>query len=259
MLIAAQLYTVRDHLRDPHRLGEVLRHLRRIGYGAVEVAGLGPGLEVELTKQLEATGLTACAAHVSLDQLATDPDAIASRCNEWGCEYAVIPSVSSEFHSAAGYRRLAALATELAAALRPHGIGLAYHNHAFELETMDGTNGLEVLYQSASPDDLKAELDTYWLRYAGVDPAKWIRRLAGRVPLVHLKDMSMTGETIVQTEIGQGELDWPDILGACRDAHTDWLIVEQDDCAGDPLESLDISYRNLARLLSGQDGGGPKI
>jgi sugar phosphate isomerase/epimerase len=49
-------------------------------------------------------------------------------------------------------------------------------------------------------------------------------------------------------EIGEGNLDWPEILEACVEAGTEWYIVEQDTCQRDPFESLAISYRNLREM-----------
>jgi sugar phosphate isomerase/epimerase len=69
------------------------------------------------------------------------------------------------------------------------------------------------------------------------------------VPLVHLKDVSIDRGRPVDAEVGEGNLDWLDILSACRDAGTGWLVVEQDEPRRDPLESVAISYTNLTRLL----------
>jgi len=227
--IAAQLWTVRQLLREPGSLGAVLSRIRKIGYEGVELLG-----------EFEASaGLVACAAHVSLTEIVADLDAVAARCISWGCKYVVVPSLPAEYHSPEGFRRFAAEAAEIADALRPRGLELAYHNHDFELPI-----GLDLIFAGG----LKAELDTYWLKRGGDDPVAWIQRLSGRVPLVHLKDMSAEGG---QTEVGLGVLDWPAILAACRDSGTEWLVVEQDETDGDPLKSLEISYRNLTGLLAG--------
>ena len=61
--------------------------------------------------------------------------------------------------------------------------------------------------------------------------------------------MTVVEGRAVQTEVGNGNLDWPEILSACREAGAEWLIVEQDETERDSLESLAISYRNLAELL----------
>ena len=248
MKIAAQLYTVRDRLHDREQLAAVLGRLREIGYGAVEVAGLDVGAE-PFDELLAETGLVACAAHEPLEGLQRDLDAVASRCARWGCQYLVVPSLPPEYHSEAGFKRFAAESQGIAAGLRAHKLALAYHNHAFELERFGSRTGLDLLFAATPPGTLHAELDTYWLQFAGANPAGWITSLTGRVPLVHLKDMGMVDGHQVQAEVGEGNLDWPAVLAACTDAQTEWLVVEQDQCAGDPLDSLAISYRNLTRLL----------
>ena len=248
-MIAAQLYTVRDRLHDRRQLVEVLGRLREIGYEGVEVASLGPDAADHFSEELTRAGLKACAAHESLERLTADLSAVAGRCRAWGCKYVVIPSVPQPYHSAAGFRRFAQEAAEIARQLSTHGLGLAYHNHNFELERWDGKTGLEILFESAPGDTLRAELDTYWLQAAGASPATWLRKLKGRVPLVHLKDMTVVEGRAVQTEVGNGNLDWPEILSACREAGAEWLIVEQEQTERDSLESLAISYRNLADLL----------
>ncbi len=98
---------------------------------------------------------------------------MAGRCRAWGCRYVVVPSVPQQYHSAAGFRRFAQEAAEIGRQLSTHG--LAYHNHNFELERRDGKTGLEILFESAPGDTLRAELDTYWLQAAGARPATWLR------------------------------------------------------------------------------------
>jgi sugar phosphate isomerase/epimerase len=85
------------------------------------------------------------------------------------------------------------------------------------------------------------------LQAAGANPATWLRKLKGRVPLMHLKDMTIVDGRAVQTEVGNGNLDWAEIPPC--EAGTEWLIVEQDETERDSLESLAISFRNRAELL----------
>jgi sugar phosphate isomerase/epimerase len=249
-MIAAQLYTVRDQLQAPSRVGGVLGRLREIGYRAVEVAGLGRDVTGRFGQELARADLTACAAHAPLERLTGDLAAVAAQCQEWGCRYVVVPSMPNKYRSAAGLKRFAREADDIARDLQPFGLKLAYHNHSFELERWDGQTGLEALFAAAPALTLQAELDTYWLQYGGANPAEWILRLTQRVPLVHLKDVAVVGGKTVMAEVGEGNLDWARILEACRTAGTDWLVVEQDECRRDPMESLEISFSNLTRLMT---------
>ena len=249
-MIAVQLYTLRDQLQDPDGLSGVLGRLREIGYRTVEVAGLGPRTLDRFGQELVRANLVACATHVSLARLTQDFDETVAQCREWGSEYAVVPSLPDEYRSEAGYRRFAAEAVELASRLRASGLQLVYHNHSHELERYGEHTGLEMLLAATPADALHAEMDTYWLQYGGANPSAWIRRFKGRVPLVHLKDMAVDRGQPVQVEVGEGNLDWTEILSACRDAGTRWLVVEQDESRRDPMQSVAMSYDYLAKLTA---------
>ena len=110
---------------------------------------------------------------------------------------------------------------------RPPLIDLAYHHHHFEFQKIDGQYALDVLWQNTDPQFLKAELDTFWIRYAGEDPARYIARLGPRATHLHLKDL-LPGPPVRFGEIGCGVLDFPGILRAAGEAGVRWGIVEQD-------------------------------
>jgi len=101
-------------------------------------------------------------------------------------------------------------------------------------------------------DEPQAVIDEHQLwgcKHAAIgDSAVWIRKLKGRAQIVHLKDMAMRGSTQLFAEVGEGNLNWPAILDACKEAGVEWYIIEQDTCQRDPFESLGISLRNLKAM-----------
>ena len=86
------------------------------------------------------------------------------------------------------------------------------------------------------------------MQHGGADPAAWVRKVAGRMPVVHLKDMVILEGKQIMAEIGEGNLNWPAILGACKETKVEWYAVEQDVCQRNPFESLKISYDNLKAM-----------
>ncbi|MBW7460304.1 sugar phosphate isomerase/epimerase, partial [Paenibacillus sepulcri] len=123
---------------------------------------------------------------------------------------------------------------------------LIYHNHKFEFEKFEGKPGLEWLLDASDAAHVGFELDTYWVQAGGADPVKWVRKVEGRMKVVHLKDMAIVDDTQVFAEIGEGNMDWPAVIEACRETGVEWYVVEQDKCPGDPFESLAVSYRTLS-------------
>jgi sugar phosphate isomerase/epimerase len=247
-VLAAQLYTLRDSLKTPDDIARTLPKVAALGYRAVQLSALGPIDTRELKQILDSVDLTACATHVGFERLRDDLDAVVEEHRILGCQYAAIGGLPQQYRSADGYHRFAREASEVARRMKERGLTFGYHNHSFELEKFDGKTGLEILYSESDPEAFTAEIDTYWIQHGGGDPAWWIRRVAGRGPLVHLKDMVMRGREQLMAEVGEGNLNWPAILQACREAGVEWYIVEQDTCQRDPLESLGISLRNLQAM-----------
>ncbi|MBC7315494.1 MAG: sugar phosphate isomerase/epimerase, partial [Chloroflexi bacterium] len=97
------------------------------------------------------------------------------------------------------------------------------------------------------PALVQFEIDCYWAHYAGVDPAGLIQSLAGRFPLIHLKDMIGEGESRTFAEVGEGIIDWQPVFAASEAQGAQWYVVEQDRCARPSLESAALSLANLRR------------
>jgi sugar phosphate isomerase/epimerase len=250
-MIAVELYTLREHLRDADAIAAGLRRVREIGYDGVELAGLGPIEPERLAELLRENSLTPCSAHVPWERIRDQTDAVAEDCRTWDCTHVAVPFLGAVYRNADGYAQFAADASAAGRRLRDAGIRLSYHNHAFEMQRYNGESGLEIIYRASDPELLGSQLDTYWVQYGGGSPSAWIRRLTGRAPTVHVKDMDVSEGEPVMAEVGEGNLDWLDVLAACRESGVEWLVVEQDVCRRDPFESLAISRRNLTALGAG--------
>ncbi len=248
--IAAQLYTVRQFTQTPAEYAIALKRVREAGYEAVQLSGAGPIDPKELRRILDGEGLTVCATHTGFEQMRDNLEAVMEEHNILGCKNLAIGGLPGSYRTdgAAGYKRFALEASEVARRAAAHGFTWSYHNHSFELEKFDGRTALSILYEESDPKYFLGEIDTYWIQHGGGDPAQWILDLKGRIKLLHLKDMGVLGGKQVMTEVGEGNLNWKRILEAAREAGVEWYIVEQDVCQRDPFESLAISLRNLKAM-----------
>ena len=91
--------------------------------------------------------------------------------------------------------------------------------------------------------------DTAHLAAGGGDPAAVIRAHSDRIRHVHLKDFRL--EPFQFLPLGEGDLDFPDIIRAVQESGYDsWLLVELDSYDGDPRRAAEISKTYLDRLLA---------
>jgi len=244
--IALQLYTLRNFAKTPADIAKTIKKVRQIGYEVVELAGLGAIKPEELKKITDDNGVTICSAHDSYQQMRDETQSIIDKYSILGCKHLGCGIFGER--SAEGYAKFAKEASEVAKKLAKAGIALSYHNHSFELEKYDGRTGLEILYAESDPKALNAQIDVFWIQHGGGDPAAWIKKLSGRTPTVHLKDMVISNGKQLFAEVGEGNLNWPAILDACKESGVLWYIVEQDTCQRDPFESVEISFKNLKKM-----------
>ena len=252
--IAAQLWTVRSLITDGASLSRVLAGIKAIGYAAVQISGV-PGAipAAEIRQRCRQAGLAICATHEPARDICENPQKVIDRLGELGCRDTAYPFPHVPLADLASVERLAAQLDAAGAALRRAGLRLSYHNHDHEFVRVQGRSVLEWIFDLTAAAHLHAEPDTYWVQCGGADPAAWCSRFPRRLPLLHLKDYAVRlrdgNPERTQAELGQGQLDWPAIIAAAREAGCEWYIVEQDTCSGDPLDSLRISWDHLAAFL----------
>ena len=268
-----QLYSAREEAEKDLRA--TLHSVKEMGYDGVEFAGFYGHGAGEVAQLLRQTGLQAVSSHVPLDTLETDLEKTTDDHRRIGCRYIAIPHLPPE--RAPGGEAFAATIRSIArigAYLKREGIGLLYHNHDFEFTEVSRQYGLDFLYDAVADDMLASELDTCWIRVAGEDPAAYIRKYAGRCPVVHLKDYVGTkGEQAVYAlidrsgkddqavaasdtfdfrPVGYGVQDIPAILRAGTESGTRWFVVEQDRSSDRPaLAAARMSAGYVLALRTG--------
>jgi len=149
------------------------------------------------------------------------------------------------FKSVNKMKELAEILNQAYAIATESGMKISYHNHDFEYALLDGRPAIYTMQEYLDPG-INFELDTYWIKVAGQDPAEVTAKMGTRSPLLHIKDGPATKEADM-TAVGDGVVDVPAIIEAGK-PHTEWLIVELDRCATDMLAAVEKSYLYLAKL-----------
>jgi sugar phosphate isomerase/epimerase len=251
-VLGAQLYTVREYTKTISDFRETVKKVAKIGYKGIQISGGGPMDPKEVAQAVQEAGLIVGATHVDWGRCLKAIDGVIEEHKLYPCEHTALGGLPREYYSADGLKKFLDELPPVAEKLAAAGIDLSYHNHAHEFARVKGTRKpwLAMLYEQADPKQLKAELDTHWIQRGGGDSAAWIRKCAGREPLLHLKDMAVTPDGQPRfAEVGEGNMNWPAIIEAAKAGGVRWYLVEQDDCYGrDPFESLAISFRNLQAM-----------
>ena len=241
MKIGAQLYTVRDYTKDLEGFSKTLEKIADIGYKYVQVSGTCPFEAEWLKAELDRNGLECPLTHTAPDKIVGETDLVIDGHKIFGAKYVGIGWYDLIKN---GSGKFADTFKTAAKEIKDAGLYLSYHNHDFEFAKGEsGKLFFDEIAQAFSPDELKFTLDTYWVQAGGADPIEWIKKLKGRTPCVHLKDMSYGRK---MEALGEGNMNFDGILDACVSVGVDYAFVEQDDCNGeDPFECLKMSLAFL--------------
>ena len=238
--IGLQLYTLRKPFAaDP--LGTLSR-IRETGYDAVEFAApLGSDF-AGFAAHMRDIGLDCPSAHVGLADMADRPDAVLTMAKTLGCRYLVMPYVMPDQRD---WPTVISTLGAFAERARGEGLRVAYHHHDFEFEKADGQRPFDRLVGETDPEFVDFELDVYWLKKGGEDPKAFIETMAGRVKLIHLKDMAPDGG---MADVGAGTFDFAALLKAAAAAGAEHYFVEHDFPPAPWWPSVEASLGHLRTL-----------
>ena len=160
-------------------------------------------------------------------------------------------------------------AEEYCLQLKEDGIDLYYHNHHIEFMKLEnGKYLLDVLRENAPT--MGFELDTHWIHRGGENPVEFIKKYAGSVRLLHLKDYKIANvempdmtkgfdmkafanaffaQPVRFAELGAGSLPLKACIEAGLEGGAEYFLIEQDDSYGrDPFDCLKDSRDHLIEL-----------
>ena len=268
--VAVQVYGLRDLLENtPENFEQVMKQVKAMGYDGVELAGMY-GLEPTYIRDtLKVIGLIPISAHVAFAEMMEKLDQIIADYRTVGVKYLVMPYMAEEYRpdNPEGFRSFLPLLRATGEKIRRAGMTFLYHNHDFEFVKLpDGRYGYDIMFDEIPREALMCELDTCWCDVATGKAPEFIRKYAGRMPVIHLKDYIKQGEVknmykligIDEEDsgsetgffefrpVGFGQMIWEPVLEASEEAGAEWLIVEQDEHYS--LDCLECARRSREYL-----------
>lgn len=244
MKIGAQFYTVRNQCQTLDDFALTLRKVADIGYKTVQISGTCPYEAEWLKAQLAANDLQCVLTHIPVPRLVGETDKVIADHHVFGCEHIGLGWYAfDESKDDANYAHFMKTFVPVAEEIRAGGRYFMYHNHDQEFKKIGNQIVLEKLAQDVPAELMGFTLDTFWIQAGGGDPAQWVEKLSGRVPVIHLKDYAYGRKMAV---VGEGNINFSRVFSAAEESGTKYLLVEQDDCNGeDPIECLRRSYEYL--------------
>lgn len=275
--LGVQMMMLKDQVAQEGMFA-VLQRLAALDIHAVEVSQIPMNEEntADLERAKNELGFDIGALSVSLkpkagiDSLEAEFDKIVADCKRLGARYVRIGMMP--FEAMVSKEATEAWANELnpyAERLQEQDITLCYHNHHADLIQFDGERIFDIVRRVAPA--VLFEVDLHWVQRGGMAPLDMLKEYAGVCKLIHVKDYRVAAlpqeaidlfeagnfqegydkfVNIIQfAEVGQGNMNWPELMPAALAAGADYFFIEQDMTYGrDPFDCIKDSREYLASI-----------
>ena len=244
MDIALQLWSIKEEVAED--FAHALELTEKAGYQGVEFAGYHGKTPEELRALLAQYHLKPVSAHVGIGRLRAALDEELRYAKELGFKMIVCPW--SDCKAAEDIISDAEFLESCTQKAAKEGITIGYHNHDQEFKQFNGKYAMDILLEHMP--SVQFEPDVFWIAYAGVDPATYIKPLvkAGRICAIHAKELAKEGRENVY--IGQGKIDFAGIAALCPPSKYPY-IVEQEEFSSDHFDGISKSCQGLRAKIAG--------
>ena len=258
--IGFQLYTVRHELEKD--FAGTVHKVADMGFIGVEMYPLPPNATPEqAVKVFKDAGLKIFSMHTDMP-VGDERDKILKLADIYKCDHIIYPgwpkTLSTQdpdlykhadeiFNTLHKIKQRAETYNEIGEFFSKKGLHFGIHNHWWEFETTAGVIPFYYFKDNVKAD-IFFEIDTYWAKTGGVDPAKAVADFGKRAPFLHIKDgPAKKGDTMfAHVPAGQGSMDFQSIVKA-GGTNIKWMIVEFDEYAGNIFDGLQQSYTYLTK------------
>lgn len=248
MYIGLQISSLKKYIQTRADTAETFRRVREIGYTDVQLQWTGPEVDSGLLSELmKEHGMRCWGTQDYYDEVMARLDYEIDAARRYSSRYICVSGVPERFNSPEGLKAMAAELRLAQARLADSGLILTFHPRYHEYAPMDGSTATERLLELAP--DMQLTLDAFHTVVSGMDTVEMMRRYAGRIDLMHIKDAQAPQPGAPLTPVGAGAIDYLPMLRACESAGVKVVLAEQESWQGDAFYCMAQSLGYLRGAL----------
>lgn len=258
MEFGLQTFTVRGCMKTFAQTERTLHTLAETGIKNVELAvdylrfPFTPDTARTLRGLFDASGIAVRSCQIKYATASADPKKTTDYLHCLGAQYVTNSVIDLKLllKGTSAVREYCAMLNALHKELAEQNITLCHHNHHYEFLKYGGQSVLAIMAESFHGSFV---LDTYWCQKGGGNMLTLLDDLAGRVPILHLRDFRVQPFGLLaggkDAEIGAGNLPFPAIVQKAEKAGILYGVVEQKTKT--PLDSVRQSWQYLESMKKG--------
>jgi sugar phosphate isomerase/epimerase len=233
--LAVQLWSFRNDFKKD--VPGTLKRVRELGFTYVELAGYYGMTAQQFRAELDKAGLRAVSMHIEYKVARDKIDEVIRDAKILGVQDVGVPWIKSPFTKKDCLQAIDVF-NQAGEKLAANGLRFFYHLHGYEFVSNEGEQGtlFDLLMSKTDPRFVSIQLDTFHAAYPGQDPAKLLQKYPGRFTSLHLKDIrkDVVGDDSGDFKdkdgrpLGQGKINWPEVLKAAQKEGVKWYIIEDE-------------------------------
>jgi sugar phosphate isomerase/epimerase len=138
--------------------------------------------------------------------------------------------------------------------MKEKGIQFVYHAHGYEFQPYENGTFFDYMLRNMNPEYANIQMDVFWFKNSGQDPAAWLLKYPKRFLTLHLKDRqqgtpnNVTAKADVETNVvlGTGDVDIAAVMRAAKKIGIKYAFIEDESSRS--LEQVPLSLAYLKTL-----------
>ena len=253
-VMGIQLYTLRDYIQNAEDFDKTLDRLEKMGVKDVQISAIGD-IPADVQKEiLDKHNMKVCVTHKSFELMESDLQKLMDDHKTIDCDAIGIGSAPGESRgNVKNVTSFISRAEKVAAEMKENGFTFNYHNHSFEYFRLDDSKYcmMDYLLEKADPELFNFIPDVGWMHFAGQDPAECLRKMKGRVKVIHFKDYVFDEEGRRHfVPLGTGLVNLEDCYKVACELEIPYIVYEHDNDwpDDDPFKACELSWEYMMKL-----------
>lgn len=256
--LGVQLYSFREQLKTD--VPGTLQKVKNMVFRTVETSVFKDMSAADAKKLLDQYGLKAVSTGADFNEL-SDPEKLAAviqNAKALGSEFVVcywIPHQGDDF-TIDDVKKAVTVFNAAGKTLKKNKLKLLYHPHGFEFRPYGDGVLFDYLVQNTRSRYFNFEMDIYWIKSPGQDPAAWLRKYPKRWKTMHMKDQKkdtpgdQNGHSDVEWNVvvGAGNQDMPAVMREAQKIGIRYYFIEDESSRS--IEQVPKSAEYLNKFLT---------
>lgn len=252
--VGVQLYTFRAQI--PKDVPGMMKKISDMGIRYIEGGGTYNLSRDEYKSLLEKNNLKMISIGADYKDLQDNLEKVTETATYFGAKYVMCAWVphQGDVFTIDDAKKAVDVFNNAGKVLKEKGLTFVYHAHGYEFQKWETGTFFDYMLQHMNPAYANIEMDVFWFKNSGQDPAAWLAKYPKRFLLLHLKDRqhgtpdNVIGRTDDETNVvlGSGDVNIAAVMKAAKKAGIKYAFIEDE--SSKPMEQVPQSLAYLKGL-----------